>query len=253
MANVVVIPVLNDNYSYLLIDGATKTCAVVDPVEPEKVIRAAEQHNVAITHVLTTHSHADHDGGNLKIKQLLPQVVVVGGKGDNVRGVMQEVDDQEILAIGTLQVQVLATPCHTCGHVLYRCGDALFTGDTLFVAGCGRFNSGSPDQMHYALNHVIAGLPADTKIYCGHEYTANNLKFAAAVEPENRAVAQKLAWATTQASTIPSTVASELDTNPFMRVHVPAVQKYTDATDPVLVMARLREAKNNFGLGAGTK
>ncbi|RQM10272.1 hypothetical protein B5M09_010984 [Aphanomyces astaci] len=269
MVQVVVVPVLNDNYSYLLIDEASKTCAAIDPVEPEKVLRAADENNVTITLVLTTHSHADHDGGNPKMKQLLPDVVVVGGRNDNVRGVTREVDDQEVIRFGGLQVRVLSTPCHTPGHVLYLCDDALFTGDTLFIAGCGRFNGtshhccilismlfsiiadGTAAQMHYALNQVIANLPEHTKVYCGHEYTTNNLKFAAAVEPENPAIQAKLHWSQFTPSTIPSTIASELDTNPFMRVDHPAVQKYAGSADPVTVMAVLREKKNSFGLGAG--
>ncbi|CAK4711130.1 hypothetical protein LEN26_017863 [Aphanomyces euteiches] len=253
MQDVIVIPVLNDNYSYLLIDRASKTAGAVDPVEPEKVIRVAEEYNVTITHVLTTHAHADHDGGNLKIKQLLPEVIIVGGKNDNVKAVTHEVGDQDVVTIGQLQVRVFSTPCHTVGHVLYLSQDALFTGDTLFVAGCGRFFMGTADQMHYALNHVVAKLPLDTKIYCGHEYTSNNLKFAVDVEPDNKAVADKFEWSLTQTITIPSTVESELATNPFMRVEDPAVQKYAGSTDPVEVMAILRERKNTFGLGAGKK
>ncbi|ETW03986.1 hydroxyacylglutathione hydrolase [Aphanomyces invadans] len=248
---IVVVPVLHDNYSYLLIDEQTKMCAAIDPVEPTKVLQAAQDHDVSISIVLTTHSHADHDGGNTEMKRLLPEVVVVGGRNDNVRGVTREVDDQEIVRVGALQVRVLSTPCHTPGHVLYLCEDALFTGDTLFIAGCGRFNSGTPEQMHYALNTVIAKLPRSTKVYCGHEYATNNLRFAVAVEPENWAIHAKLEWSQTVPSTIPSTISSELDTNPFMRVDVRAVQKYAGSADPITVMAILRERKNSFGLGAG--
>ena len=122
-------------------------------------------------------------------------------------------------------------PCHTPGHVLYHCQDALFTGDTLFIAGCGNLNAGTPAQMHNALNEQIAVLPPATRVFVGHEYTANNLKFAATVEPSNEAIQRKLEWAlekaTSKSPTVPSTVKEELETNPFMRVHLPSLQDYT--------------------------
>ncbi|OQR92146.1 hydroxyacylglutathione hydrolase, mitochondrial-like isoform X2, partial [Thraustotheca clavata] len=250
---VVIVPVLNDNYAYLLIDQATATAAAIDPVEPQKVLAAAQEHGVSISHVLTTHCHADHDGGNFAMRSLLPTVEIIGGKNDNVKAVTREVDHDDEIAVGELKVRVLSTPCHTPGHVLYLCDGKLFTGDTLFVAGCGRFFSGTADQMHFALNTVVAGLPPATEIYCGHEYTVNNLAFAADVEPENELIKKKQAWANEVKTTIPSTVASELETNPFMRVHVAQVQQFTKSTDPVEVMARLREFKNSFGLGQGKK
>ncbi|KDO26387.1 hypothetical protein SPRG_08190 [Saprolegnia parasitica CBS 223.65] len=193
MAQVVVIPVLSDNYAYLLVDEATKTAAAVDPVEPHKVLDAAKALNVHLTHVLTTHSHFDHDGGNEEMLQLLPHLTIVGGKNDRASAVTHEVDHNDVVRIGALEVRVLYTPCHTPGHVLYLCESNLFTGDTLFIAGCGRFNGGTPAQMHHALNTVVAQLPLDTKVYCGHEYTTNNLAFAAAVEPANKAIAAKQA------------------------------------------------------------
>ncbi|OQR98047.1 hypothetical protein ACHHYP_09259 [Achlya hypogyna] len=253
MAQVVVIPVLSDNYAYLLVDEATRTAAAVDPVEPAKVLAVAQARGLRLTHVLTTHSHFDHDGGNEEMLALLPELVVVGGKNDRASAVTLEVDHNDVIAVGSLEVRVLYTPCHTPGHVLYMCDGNLFTGDTLFIAGCGRFNGGTPSQMHHALNTVVASLPGDTKVYCGHEYTRNNLSFAAAVEPANEAIASKIKWTATQTVTVPSTITSELETNPFLRVDKPAVQAYTKATNPIEVMGRLRELKNAFGNGAGPR
>lgn len=291
---VVLVPVLSDNYAYLLIDTASRTyelivsepmlslpyanqfiplytgvAAAIDPVEPEKVLTRAKELGVAITTILTTHSHWDHAGGNGAMKELAEQqlatsnaattaVPVVGGKGDGVQDVTLEVEHGDVVRVGALHVRVFQTPCHTRGHVLYLCDGALFTGDTLFVAGCGRFFSGTPAEMHHALNTVVAKLPLETKVYCGHEYTASNLRFAAHVEPANAAVQKKLAWAVEQSQqgepTVPSTVEDELATNPFMRVHEPAVQHFAvggASADLAAVMGALRNAKDQFGIGKG--
>lgn len=142
------------------------------------------------------------------------------------------------------------TPCHTAGHVLYHCQDNLFTGDTLFVGGCGRLNEGSPEKMHYALNEVIAQMDGNTNVYVGHEYTVKNLEFALTVEPNNQAVLNKLNWAKSQRSkglpTVPSTINSELETNPFMRVSQPGVMAYSGVKDPVDVLRIVRQRKDEF-------
>lgn len=233
--------------------------AAVDPFDAPKVYEAARAQGVAIELILTTHSHFDHAGGNRALVELIRSregrsIPVVGGPGKGVvEAATREVTTGDVVAVGSLSVAVLFTPCHTRDHVLYLCQDALFTGDTLFIAGCGRFFSGVPAEMHHALNEVVAKLPAETKIYCGHEYTASNLRFAAHVEPENAAVQQKLAWALQKTAakefTIPSTVAEELETNPFMRVDQPAVRAFAKSDDPVAVMGSLRFAKDNFVVG----
>lgn len=236
--------------------------AAVDPVEADKVLAKAEELEVQITTVLTTHSHWDHAGGNKALRDLVLShtgkalEAVVGGEGDGVEAVTREVAHGDVVRIGDLSVDVLFTPCHTRGHVLYHCQDALFTGDTLFIAGCGRFFAGTPAEMNYALNELVAKLPVETKIYCGHEYTTSNLRFASHVEPQNEAVQAKLYWAIEQQRaekpTIPSTIADELATNPFMRVHEASVQRFVGgATDPVAVMGLLRSAKDKFGVGKG--
>ncbi|KAJ0401956.1 hypothetical protein P43SY_002003 [Pythium insidiosum] len=267
MLQVEVIPVLSDNYAYLLIDDSTRVAAAVDPVDADKVVARAQALGVTITTILTTHSHWDHAGGNEALVERLqkPSLVVVGGVDDDIPMVTREVTTGDRIAVGALEIEVFHTPCHTRGHVLYLCEGALFTGDTLFVAGCGRFFAGSPAEMHHALNGVVAALPDTTRVFCGHEYTLSNLRFAAHVEPANDAVQRKLAWAQRQTSagtpTIPSTVADERATNPFLRVAHADVQRFVvahcgvdaaqAARDPVAVMGALRAAKDSFGLGKG--
>lgn len=235
--------------------------AAVDPVDASKVYAAAKEQNVSIATILTTHSHWDHAGGNHDLVKLIQKeegrsIDVVGGPGDAVEAATREVTTGDSVSVGSLTVDAFFTPCHTRDHVLYHCQDALFTGDTLFVAGCGRFFSGTPAEMHHALNEVVAILPAETKIYCGHEYTASNLRFAEHVEPNNQAVKQKLAWALQKTAagepTIPSTVAEELATNPFMRVDQPDVQKFAGSSVPTAVMGVLRSRKDNFVVGKGS-
>lgn len=142
--------------------------------------------------------------------QKQPEVVVYGGKGDGAQAVEKEVWDGDSVSVGDLQVQVLATPCHTVGHVCYYvsgsegASGAVFTGDTLFVAGCGNFNTGSPQQMYEALYEKLGDLPGDTRVYVGHEYTVKNLEYAATVEPENADIQQRLQWAKDQRAVSPA-------------------------------------------------
>ena len=231
-----------DNYAYLVIDEATKKAACIDPAEPKVVLEAAKKENVELTHILTTHAHWDHAGGNEEMKRLVPNLEVVGGKGDRAQAVMREVGDGDTVLVGSLEVKVLYTPCHTAGHVCYylepkdgRC--CVFTGDTMFVAGCGNFNAGTPQQMFHALVEKIGSLPPDTLVYvsdrcpgtcelmgsmqCGHEYTEKNLMYAQTAEPNNQAIKDKLAWVRQQRAqgnpTVPSTVSTEWQINPFLR------------------------------------
>lgn len=254
---VVVVPALSDNFSYLVVDESSGKAFAVDPVEPAKTIEAAKKENVTITHALTTHHHSDHAGGNEKLAGSVKGVEVVGGD-DRIPAMNKKVKDGDSFKVGNISIKVFFTPCHTSGHVLYLAhqdgeeAGSLFTGDTLFVGGCGRFFEGTADQMHHALNKVIAGLPDNTKVYCGHEYTKKNLEFALSVEPNNSAAKKKLEWADTQLKkgehTIPSTVGDEKEFNPFMRVnHEEFVKSLNlDPKNPVAAMDHLRTLKNNF-------
>ncbi|XP_069920244.1 hydroxyacylglutathione hydrolase, mitochondrial isoform X4 [Oryctolagus cuniculus] len=221
------LPALTDNYMYLVIDDDTKEAAIVDPVQPQKVLDTVRKHGVKLTTVLTTHHHWDHAGGNEKLLKLEPGLKVYGGD-DRIGALTHKVTHLSTLQVGSLSVKCLSTPCHTSGHICYLVSKpgsaeppAVFTGDTLFVAGCGKFYEGTADEMYRALLEVLGRLPPDTKVYCGHEYTINNLKFARHVEPGNAAVREKLAWAKDKYGsgepTVPSTIAEEFTYNPFMR------------------------------------
>ena len=255
---VVAVPCWEDNYAYLLIDEKNGVAGAVDPVEPEKVIAQAEKLKVKIVSVLTTHHHQDHSGGNVNMVKERPGIKVYGGD-DRIPALTDKVGDGDQFTIGDLNVKIFFTPCHTKGHVLYYVTSSsnetgvIFTGDTLFIAGCGRFFEGEPKQMNYALNQVIANLPGGTQVYCGHEYTVTNLKFAKTIEPENKDILDKLEWAqkkrANQEFTIPSTIDEELKTNPFMRVTKSSVVKgikLEEGASEDSVMKALRQAKDSF-------
>ncbi|XP_016045896.1 hydroxyacylglutathione hydrolase, mitochondrial isoform X3 [Erinaceus europaeus] len=251
------LPALTDNYMYLIIDEDTKEAAVVDPVQPQKVVETVRKHGVKLTTVLTTHHHWDHAGGNEKLVKLQPGLKVYGGD-DRIGALTHRATHLSTLQVGSLHVKCLWTPCHTSGHVCYFVSKpnssespAVFTGDTLFVAGCGKFYEGTADEMFKALLEVLGRLPPDTRVYCGHEYTVNNLKFARHVEPHNTAIQEKLAWAKEKYSlgepTVPSTIAEELTYNPFMRVsREKTVQQHAGESDPVTTMRAIRKEKDQF-------
>ncbi|XP_031771883.1 transmembrane protein 104 homolog isoform X2 [Apis florea] len=248
-----ILPALQDNYMYLIIDETSQEAAIVDPVDPDTVACAVQQNNVTLTKVLTTHHHWDHAGGNTKLCKKFNNLQVYGGD-DRIEALTCKVKHNDIFNIGKLQVQCLSTPCHTTGHICFYITDqdipAVFTGDTLFVAGCGRFFEGTAEQMYKALIEILGSLPNETKVYCGHEYTANNLKFAKHVEPENEAIRQKIEWVRIQREknnpSVPSTIQEEKLTNPFMRVHEQSVMDHTEQKDPIQTMAFLRREKDNF-------
>ncbi|XP_053971699.1 hydroxyacylglutathione hydrolase, mitochondrial isoform X3 [Hylaeus anthracinus] len=249
-----ILPALQDNYMYLIIDEATQEAAIVDPVDPESVATAVKQNNINLTKVLTTHHHWDHAGGNAKLCKKFNNLEVYGGD-DRIEALTHKVKHDDSFNIGGLKVKCLATPCHTIGHICYyitRDQDtpAVFTGDTLFAGGCGRFFEGTADQMYKALIQILGSLPNETKVYCGHEYTENNLKFGRYVEPENEAICQKIESVRSQREkrcpTVPSTIQDEKLTNPFMRVHEQSVMNHAKEKDPIQTMAFLRREKDNF-------
>ncbi|KAI3793136.1 hypothetical protein L1987_35750 [Smallanthus sonchifolius] len=254
---VIHIPCLEDNYSYLVIDEKTKQGAVVDPVDPEKVIGVAKENGVELKIVLTTHHHWDHAGGNEKFKELVPGIKVYGGSIDNVKGCTNKVENGDKLSLGAdINILSLHTPCHTKGHISYYLtgkeedDPAVFTGDTLFVAGCGKFFEGTAEQMYESLCVTLASLPKPTRVYCGHEYTVKNLQFAQTVEPENAKISQKLSWAQQQRQsglpTIPSTIGEELEINPFMRADLSEVQEKVGCKSPVEALRKIRQLKDNW-------
>ncbi|OAD77444.1 hypothetical protein PHYBLDRAFT_60577 [Phycomyces blakesleeanus NRRL 1555(-)] len=255
---IIPIQALENNYSYILIDEKTKEAAVIDPMEPIKILNVISQTGAKLSSVFTTHHHWDHAGGNIELvgKYFLSKKpgLAVYGADARIPEINYVCKDREEFKLGSLDITPLHTPCHTKGHVCYYVVDpatnekAVFTGDTLFVAGIGKFFEGDARDMYRILFHVINKLPDDTWIYCGHEYTRDNLKFALTIEPQNEALQAKWAWCQDKPITVPSTIGQEKMYNPFLRVNEQSLQMVVGKSDPVEVLHSLREMKNNFRL-----
>lgn len=253
---VIQIPLLRDNYGYLIVCEDSRRAAIIDPSEAEPVVHKVKNENVKLTAILNTHHHRDHTGGNpgLLEKEALK---VFGHRNDEGRipGLTQPLADGDEFSIGTIRAKVLFIPGHTKGHVAYLCENNLFCGDTLFVAGCGRLFEGTAEQMQGSLSK-LRDLPDDTLVYCGHEYTEKNLQFALTVEPKNKKLSEKLETVRSLRakglSTVPSILEEEKATNPFLRWESGEIQKNlrdrfpTLPLEPVPVFAKLRELKDSF-------
>lgn len=250
------IPILKDNYVWTIIDVSKNTAVIVDPGDAAPVARFLDQQRLQLKGILITHHHWDHTNGTVELKEQY-DVPVFAPAREQVQGATTLVKEGDIVHIDDfpLAFQVIDIPGHTLGHVAYYANEMLFCGDTLFAAGCGRIFEGTPEQM-YASLQKIAALPDETKIYCAHEYTLNNLRFAAAVEPNNQDIAlrlqevQRLSHA--DIPSLPSLLKIERKTNPFLRCHIPELIANTEKhagsplTDPVRIFYNLREWKNHF-------
>ncbi|MBI3057717.1 MAG: hydroxyacylglutathione hydrolase [Deltaproteobacteria bacterium] len=253
---IIQIPLLRDNYAYLIVCDRTNRAAVVDPSEAEPVLRQVEKEKVVLTAILNTHHHRDHTGGNPGLLEHFP-LEVYGHMADKGRipGLTHPLRDGDEVRVGQLRGRVLFIPGHTKGHVAYLFENRLFCGDTLFVAGCGRLFEGTAGQMRESLSKLLQ-LPADTLVYCGHEYTEKNLQFATTLEPNNKKLSAKLekvrSLRSRGISTVPSTMAEESETNPFLRWESREIQDNLRkifpnlASDPVSVFAKVRELKDQF-------
>lgn len=251
---VVQIPVLRDNYVYLARDGATGACAAVDPAVAEPVLAALDQRGWRLSHILNTHHHHDHVGGNMELKRRTG-CTVVGNVEDAARipGIDVRVRDGDAYDLGASRAEVIAVSGHTIGHIAYWFADAgvLFCGDTLFALGCGRLFEGTASQMWQSLSRLRA-LPDGTRVYCAHEYTEANAAFALAVDPENAALADRAeavrAARRAGRATVPSTMAEERRTNPFLRADDPSLARAAGlaGADPTAVFAEIRRRKDHF-------
>ncbi|XP_068243143.1 hydroxyacylglutathione hydrolase, mitochondrial isoform X1 [Palaemon carinicauda] len=252
-----ILPALSDNYMYLLMDEKTKEAAIVDPVEPKTVLAAVEETGANLTTVLTTHHHWDHAGGNKQLVSLFDKPLKVLGGDDRIEALTQKVTHGDSFKVGSLNVECLFTPCHTQGHICYSVTSsepdhkpAVFTGDTLFLGGCGKFFEGNAVEMHRALIEVLGSLPDHTLVYCGHEYAMQNLRFGSHIEPDNVDIQEKLDWVKDQREkglpSVPSTIGEEKRINPFMRVTEAPVQQHAGTTEPVATMAAIRAEKDNW-------
>jgi hydroxyacylglutathione hydrolase len=256
---IITVPQLSDNFAYLVIDDASKECGVVDCAEADKVIAAAKQHGVKLIAVLTTHWHGDHSGGNEDIASKVPGIKIYGAKaeGGRIPALSDPIADGDTVKIGALEGRVIGIPAHTNGHVAYFFPklNAVFTGDTMFVAGCGRVFEGKAATMVASLAK-LAALPDSTQVYCGHEYTEKNLRFALTLEPGNAALKAKHEWAIKARAdgkwTVPSTIADEKRTNPFLRTDSEELRANISkvdpsiSTDPIAIFAKARELKDHY-------
>lgn len=216
------VPAFADNYIWLF-EYAPGLVAVVDPADAAPVLEAVEQLAVRPTHILNTHWHPDHVGGNLALKaRFALSVIGPAREADRIPGLDRSVDEGDTVILGEHSGRVLFVGAHTAGHVAFHfpSAAALFPGDTLFAMGCGRLFEGTAADMFQALGK-LARLPADTRVYCAHEYTLSNARFAVTVEPDNPQLARR--YAEVQAArrnnqpTVPFALAEELATNPFVR------------------------------------
>jgi hydroxyacylglutathione hydrolase len=253
---IVQIPLLRDNYGYLAVCEETGAAAVIDPSEADPVLERIDQEKVDAKAILNTHHHRDHTGGNAGILERR-KLEVYGHVSDEKRipGITRQVDEGDAVSIGKEHGRVFFIPGHTTGHVAYLFGKNLFCGDTLFTAGCGRLFEGTAEQMLDSLKKLKA-LPADTLVYCGHEYTENNLKFALTLEPDNAKLRERMervrAARAAGRSTVPATMAEEIETNPFLRWDSKDLRdnlrkRFPDLElNPVSVFAKVRQLKDQF-------
>ena len=248
------IPVLRDNYVYLLRDAVEGACAAVDPSLAAPVLAALDRLGWTLTHIFNTHHHHDHTGGNIELKRATGCTIVGNGRdAARIPGIDVAIEDGGEAALGALRAQVMDISGHTIGHIAlwFEGEQALFCGDTLFSLGCGRLFEGTPAQMWASLKK-LRGLPGATRVYCGHEYTENNARFALAVDPDNavlgRRAAEVRALRAQGRPTVPSLLADERAANPFLRADDPAFLAAAglDGLDPIAAFAEIRRRKNAF-------
>lgn len=244
----------NDNYIWLIVNEEKRTALCVDPGDATPVLAFLEQEGLELIAILLTHHHHDHIDGVNELCHAIPGIAVYGPKDPRITNTTDTIQEGELLSLSSCQFQILDTPGHTATHIsLYEPYYGwLFCGDTLFSAGCGRVFDGTYEQLYTSLEKLKL-LPDSTEVYCAHEYTRRNLRFAAMIEPDNLAIrhhAHKLLEGGNQCS-LPSSLALEKKINPFLRTDNPAVQIYakergTKSLDPLSVFVQIRRDKDTF-------
>ena len=258
MLSVIRIAAFNDNYIWILHSADSTKAYVVDPGCSHSVLKYINDSPLELVGILITHHHSDHTGGIEQLQQANNnQLKVYGPASENIQGLTEQLDGDQKLSLEFIHsaVDVITVPGHTLGHIAYKVEDKLFCGDTLFSGGCGRLFEGTALQMSQSLSK-FAKLPAETAVYCAHEYTATNLQFAIVAEPNNQALQQYTKLVTTarqnNQATIPSTIGTELAINPFLRSYseeikaVISAQFEVDKPSDLQTFTLLREWKNNF-------
>jgi hydroxyacylglutathione hydrolase len=252
------LPVLSDNYIFLLHDSSRNIAAVIDPAVAQPVLTQLQALKAELVAIFNTHHHSDHVGGNAELLRHFPAAVVYGGAADQGRipgqQIFLEAGDQ--VTFGNRTADVLFVPGHTRAHIAYyfppvQPGESgeLFCGDTLFAGGCGRLFEGTPSQMVNSLSQLRA-LPDETRVWCAHEYTLKNLQFALTVDTQNAELHKRFERVKTMRqqseATVPSLLGEEKRTNPFLRWEQPDLQAKVNSQDPVQTFARLRGMKDQF-------
>ncbi|KAJ8445260.1 hypothetical protein Cgig2_024466 [Carnegiea gigantea] len=249
------VPCLRDNYAYILHDENTGTVGVVDPSEAAPIIEALTKKNINLNYILNTHHHCDHTGGNIELKERYGAKVIGSGiDKERIPGIDIALKDGDRWMFAGHEVYILGTPGHTDGHICFYFpgSGAIFTGDTLFSLSCGKLFEGTPEEMAVSLKKIMS-LPDETSIYCGHEYTSSNSKFALSVEPNNVALQS---YASRVASlrnkglpTTPSTLKLEKSCNPFLRVSSAEIRQslnIPETADDAQALRLIRQAKDDF-------
>jgi hydroxyacylglutathione hydrolase len=244
----------SDNFGVLVRDTETGETALIDAPEEKPVLEAIERTGWTPTLILTTHHHIDHVEANLALKKRFG-LKIIGPKKEEAKipGIDQSVDGGDVFKLGSQEVRVLFTPGHTLGHISYYLpeGATLFAADTLFALGCGRLLEGTPAMMWKSLQ-ALSALPPETAVYCGHEYTQSNARFALSVDPDNAALKTRTAeidaLRADGRATLPTTIGRELHTNPFLRPHDPAIRRLLgmEVASDEAVFAEIRKRKDIF-------
>ncbi|MAK61379.1 MAG: hydroxyacylglutathione hydrolase [Ponticaulis sp.] len=246
-------PCLSDNYGYLVHEPKSGETTCIDTPDADRILSEAGKKSWNITQIWNTHWHPDHAGGNLAIKEATDCMIIgPAGEEEKIPGLDRAVHQDSLVNLGHVEARVLDVPGHTAGHIAFHLPDedVAFVGDTLFALGCGRLFEGTPEQMVHSLAKLKA-LPGETTIYCAHEYTAANAKFALSVEPNNpalRSYASDVArLRSEQKPTVPTILSKELNANPFLRADVPSLQTAMGHVgDEVATFAEIRSRKDNF-------
>lgn len=240
------IPILQDNYCFLVENPEDHTCAIVDPGEAEGVIKAVKELKLKPVAIWNTHHHGDHVEGNAGILKEFGDLPVIGSAGDKdkIPQLTQFLKEGDRLEFAGETAEILEVPGHTLGHIAIAFPGHIFAGDLVFGYSCGAVFEGTMEQMYESVSKLLK-YPDDTLLYIGHEYTLNNVKWAQHVDPENADIQQRVALETSP-PTVPLQLGLEKRTNHFMRCHDPKVQAFTGKTEPAEVFGALRTHKNSF-------